>query len=149
MRIIRTITYVIILSIMFFPPAKSVEIANLEPIQAVWLHQDGENIFLETDTKNFGYGRSVDEALTNMKQNSVGVIYLDTAQFLFVTQSSQNIIKEMKPYIKNKVLICIWDGNGDVAEAAKYADSHKIGVKICKWKPGLILPELPSKIYKE
>ncbi len=149
MKTIRILAYTLILGALFFVPLDRVEIADLEPIQAVWLHQDGEGITLKTDTEDIGKGATVQEALVNMKQNSSGIIYLDTAQYLLVSQSAQQQIADMQPYIKGSALVCIWNGQGDMSEAVKYADSHKVGGKLKNWKPDSKLPELPYFIKKE
>ena len=39
-------------------------------------------------------------------------------------------------------MLCKWDGQGNIKEAVKYADSHKIGVKMkCRNNVGK-LPEM-------
>ncbi|MBR4017437.1 MAG: hypothetical protein IKK11_06465 [Oscillospiraceae bacterium] len=149
MKTIRILAYTLILSALFFVPLDRVEIADLEPIQAVWLFQDGEEIILKTDTEDIGKGATVQEALINMKENSSGIIYLDTAQYLLVSQSAQQQIADMQPYLKGSALVCIWNGQGDMSEAVKYADSHKVGGKLKNWKPDSELPSLHYFIKKE
>lgn len=130
MRTVRLLLYAIILGALFIVPLQGVEIANLKPIQAVWLDMKNGEVFLLTDTEDSGYGTTVDEALANMKHSSSGIVYLDTAQYLFVSESAEPKIIAIEPYLKPYVCLCRWDGRGDIREAVKYADAHKIGVKI-------------------
>lgn len=134
--------YAMILGALFFAPLQSVEIANLKPIQAVWLDVKNGEVFLLTDTEDSGFGATVDEALADMKHSSSGIVYLDTAQYLFVSESAEQKIVAIEPYLKASVMLCKWDGQGNIKEAVKYADSHKIGVKLkCRNNVGK-LPEM-------
>ena len=144
MKKVRIILYVLLLASLFFVPLQRIEIANMEPVQAVWLYQEDGNVVLETDTEDKGIGTTVEEALTDMKENSPGIIYLDTAEFLFVSTSAQKQIPSVQAYLKETVRLCQWNGQGSISEAVKYADAHKIGLKMKKWGPGSNLPELPS-----
>ena len=139
----RVVIYIVILAALFFAPLQRIEIANLEPIQAVWMHTENGTVFLETDTEDKGAGTSVFAALDDMKYNSPGKIYLDTAQYLFVSEIATEEIRTIQPYLKNSIRLCIWDGQGELKSAVKYADSHKIGLKIREWEKVGNLPELP------
>ena len=139
----RIVLYVVILAALFFVPLQRVEIANLEPIQAVWMYRENGNIVLETDTEDEGSGVTVADALADMKNNSSGIVYLDTAQYLFVSETAKEDIYAIQPYLKNSVQLCIWNGQGELKSAEEYADSHKICLKIREWEKIGNLPELP------
>jgi hypothetical protein len=142
MKTVRVLLYIVILVALFFVPLQAVEIANLKPIQAVWLTvKDGE-VLLLADTEDRGSGATVDEAFANMKNNSSGIVYLDTAQYLFVSEPAEQEIFAIAPYLKNSVLLCRWDGQGDIREVVKFADSHKIGVKLKHLNNVVKLPEM-------
>lgn len=138
----RIILYILILVALFFAPVESAEVANLEPVQAVWMYMDGDRIVLETDTEDKGSGATVEEALADMKQKSAGIIYLDTAQYVLVTGAEQQI-PSLEPHIKDSVRLCQWGGKGELSEAVKYADAHGVGTKVQRWKPDDKLPNLP------
>lgn len=139
----RMILYVLIIAAVFVLPVKPTETENLEPIQAVWLCLDNENIILQTDTENQGIGKSVAESLENMKLHSDRLVYLDTAQFLLVSENAVDRIAEIEPYLKGSVKICLWDGTGEIAEASRYMQTHKIGSRLSCWQPETKLPVLP------
>ena len=142
MKLIRGILYVLILSTLFLVPLNRVEIANLKPVQAVWMHLENGNVVLLTDTEDMGAGASVKDALSNMKQKSNGIVYLDTAEYLFVASSAIERILDVRPYMKPSVRLCVWDGEGEFKDAVQYVDSHKIGIKLNEWNGVGILPEL-------
>lgn len=138
----RIILYGLILGALFFAPVESAEVAKLEPVQAVWMYTEGDSIVLETDTQDKGSGATVEEALADMKQKSAGIIYLDTAEYVLVTAAEQEI-PTLEPYIKGSARLCQWDGNGELDEAVKYMDAHRLGTKVRRWKPNDKLPNLP------
>lgn len=138
----RIIIYCIILAGILWIPVERMEIRDLEPIQTVWMHLEDGNVVLETDTEDVGRGESVQKALEDMKTRSSGIVYLDTAQFLLVSRNAQEQIGELSQYLKDKVKISLWEG-GDLKEAARYMQSHKIGVKLGKWSREVKLPKLP------
>ena len=138
----RIVIYCIILTGILCIPVKRMEIRDLEPIQAVWMYVEDGNIVLQTDTEDEGRGKNVPDALEDMKNKSSGIVYLDTAQFLLVSEKAQQQVGELSPYLKDKVKISLWDG-GDLKEVARYMQSHKIGVKLGKWSHKVKLPKLP------
>ncbi len=138
----RVILYILILTALLFAPLERVEIANLEPVQGVWMYVEDEKIVLETDTEDKGVGATAEEALMNMKQKSAGIIYLDTAQYLLVT-NAEHQIPVLQQYLKGTVQLCSWSGEGDLTEAVMYADAHNIGWKLQDWTPNVKLPNLP------
>ena len=98
----RVFLYILILGALFFVPLKRVEIAKLEPVQGVWMYEEDGRIVLETDTKDKGVGTTAKEALENMKKQSSGIIYLDTAQYLLVTNAEEQI-STLKQHLKGSV----------------------------------------------
>ena len=132
-----------ILAALLFAPLERVEIANLEPVQGVWMYVEDEKIVLETDTEDKGVGTTAEEALMNMKQKSAGIIYLDTAQYLLV-KNAEHQISTLEGYLKDSVRVCCWDGDGELAEAVAYADAHKMGIKLQDWEENVKLPNLPD-----
>lgn len=140
----RMILYALILGALWFAPLNRIEIANLEPIEAVWMHLENNAVVLKTDTEDEGIGATVEEALADMKQNSTGMIYLDTARYLFIDEEAQERIGEIADYLRRSVRLCKWDGIGSLQEVVKYVDAHKIGEKLQNWKPSGKLPNLPG-----
>lgn len=144
----RIVAYVIILVSLLFAPVQSGEIAKLEPIQAVWLRTEGETVCLTTDTGDEGSGTTVEDALTDMKATSAGIVYLDTAQYLLVSQSAVNKIPAIGPYLRKSIRLYLWDGQGNFDEAVKYAEAHKFGITVKQWNSGEELKKIPTKKEK-
>lgn len=142
----RIILYCVLLAIALLIPIKKIDISNLEPIQAVKMDYQQGNMILQTDTGDVGVGENVQTALDNLKETSAGIVYLDTAEFLLVTENARDYIGHIKPYLKNRVRVCRWDGEGELTNAAKYMDAHKIGVQLKNWSKETVLPKLQDLI---
>lgn len=138
----RIVIYCAIMVLLYCLPVTGQDVADLEPIQAVWLTYAEDQLQLITDTGDIGTGVTVEEALADMQNKSLGIVYLDTAQYLLVSEKAENAIMQIKPYLKGKVKVCMWEGE-QVENAAKYMQAHKIGIQLRKWEPNVKLPKLP------
>ena len=138
----RVLISCLIVVLLYFIPVNGQDVADLEPIQTVWLSREGEQLLLKTDTEDVGRGTTVAAALTDMKIHSQGIVYLDTAQYLLVSETALDAVSEIRPYLKGKVRVCVWEG-GDVKKAARYVNAREIGVKLRKWTKVVKLPKIP------
>lgn len=139
----RKLIYILIVTALVLLPVRPTDVGELEPIQAVWLSIEDAAVTLETDTEDKGSGKTVQEALENMKRLSHGIVYLDTAQFLLVSEKALDKIPQIQPYLKGSVKLCLWEGEGSVADAAAYMQAHKTGVRLSRWQADVKLPNLP------
>ena len=140
----RIIAYVLIGIITLLIPVDRVDIGTLEPIQAVWLSTENGRIILITDTDDRGEGKTVKEALEKMKRSSTGNVYLDTAEFLLVSENAQAEIVSIKPYLKPSVRVCLFAGQMKLTDAAAYMDAHSVGLSLREWEQYSILPKIPQ-----
>lgn len=144
----RIVLYCIILGALLVVPVEKLDVGDLEPVQAVWVYQQEGQVVLETDTQDRGDGNTVEEALADLKTHCKGIIYLDTAQFLLVAEDTADRIPALTNHLKGKVKVCQWDGEGSVADAAKYMAAHKTGRTLKAWKQGEKLPAIHLKNTK-
>lgn len=140
----RKAIYVLIVIGLMLLPVRPTDVGELEPIQAVWLSEESGRVMLETDTQDKGTGQTVSEALEEMKRYSRGIVYLDTAQFLLVSENALDKIPDIRPYLKRTVKLCLWEGEGAVSDAAAYMQAHKSGIALSQWNADVKLPNLPQ-----
>ena len=55
----RIIVYCVILAVLCVLPVEKQDVADLEPVQAVWLSKEENIVILETDTQDKGNGSNV------------------------------------------------------------------------------------------
>ncbi len=126
----RKVLYALILAALFFAPVERLDIAKLEPVQTVALSVEGDAFVLQTDTRDMGRGATVEAALQDLKENTAGVIYLDTAQYLLVTKEAESATDTLRKYLRNTVVVSLWDGAGDIEQAARYLSVHTQRTKV-------------------
>lgn len=119
----RVILYIVILAIAFFVPVNRLDIAKLQPVEAVAIYKENGFIVLKTDEESVGKGTSAKEALEELKQSTPAVVYLDTADYLLIGKGAKEAAEEIKAFLKKSVKIGTYQG-GDVKEEARYLDVH-------------------------
>ena len=136
----RWILYIVILALVVAVPAKPMNIGKLLPIRAVGVYKEGSWYRIETDTGNQGFGSTVPQALRNMKDTASGIIYLDTAEYLVLTDATENIAVELEPELRTSIKVCMATKPMDLAQVAEYLDVHKGLPKFEAYKKGAELP---------
>ena len=144
----RILLYIVILAGVLLVPVQRLDVGKLKPVQAVWISKEGDRIILKTDTEDVGTGATVEEAFEDLEANCIGIIYLNTAQYLLVSDSAADLISPLSQHLKGSVDLCKWDGQGSVEDAAKYMAAHKNGCRLKDWKAGEKLPALHLKTTK-
>ncbi len=136
---IKTVIYALILALMLLAPVKGLNVANLEPVEVVYLRMDDDRVCIQTDTKAVGFGETALKALENMEERTPGVIYLDTAEYLLVDPNALAYVEELRHKFKGKVKLCA-AVDVDLSCAAEYLETHGNLPQMKSWKTGDSLP---------
>ena len=84
-----------------------------------------------------GEGETGAEALQDLEDTTPGVIYLDTAEYLLVTEAALDCVDTLRSSLSSSVRVSLWDGEGSVKTAAKYLGIRKDLPKLRDWSaPG-------------
>ena len=130
----RILLYVVILGLLFLAPVEQLDVAKLEPVQTISLRFTDGEIELETDTGNKGRGKNIADAVNDLEEKTPGVVYLDTAQYLLVTEEASPYVETLRHYLQTEILVSMWDGSASVKSAAKYLDIRRDLPKLRDWK---------------
>ena len=82
----------LVVGVLGLSPFEATDVATLSPVEVIWLEQQGNLVRIETDGKDIGIGKSVLEALENMKRTAPGTVFLDTADYLIVRKGNEKLI---------------------------------------------------------
>ena len=75
----RTVISVALVAALLLAPVKSLDISQLEPVEAIALYRTENAINIKTDTGTVGIGPNAEFALKDLETNTQKVIYLHTA----------------------------------------------------------------------
>ena len=140
----RIVLYIGILVLVFAAPVKPVDIGDLRPVQILSVYKERNRVVVETDTEDRGVGATLEKALQNMKDTSLGVIYLDTADYLLVTEDTEGYLEELREVLKPSVRVCMATKKLDLRKAVSYLQTHGDLPRLKGWKKGVKLPVLST-----
>ena len=129
----------------FLVPTTPQELGRLKPVEVIKVDVQGSQIRIETDTDDAGQGKTVEQALTDLRAGASGTIYLDTAQYLLVPEGREDLIFQMMPYLKRTVKLCYWEGKIPLEKAGKFLDCHSPELTMKAYQPGMKLPTLTAE----
>lgn len=131
----RVLLYIALLAAALAIPVERSDLGKLKPVETVSIYESDGLVTVKTDTEDEGSGGSLEEAILNMKESASGIIYLDTADYLLVTEGTEVWIPELGSVLKESVRICKADAQVDVTIAASYLSVHKPKWALKTWSP--------------
>ena len=129
----RVIIYIVILGLLLIAPVERLDVAKLEPVQTVAVDVSDGMVVLMTDTGNMGQGKNIKSAVDDLEEKTPGVIYLDTAQYLLVTEGAKQYTRDLEGYLRSSVKVSLWDGEGDVEQAARFLSDSRNLFSLRRW----------------
>lgn len=102
---IRRLTYLILVAAVFFAPVKRVNVASLEPVEALLLTQKGEDLTVTADTGYSGTGETISRAMEHLQENTPGLLYLDTLEYVALTPDTQGLLPGLQPFLKRRITV--------------------------------------------
>ncbi len=140
----RILIYIVVLVAVWFAPVEGANVGQLHPVEAVMVTREDRQIVLTTDTGDVGQGTDGLSALENLKATTAGTIYLDTAEYLLLTQGTEDVAQQLRSALKKSVRVCMAEENVDPVTAAKFLDAHSDLPCLKSWKTGDKLPILQA-----
>ena len=139
---IRYIIYAALFACAVFAPVRGMDIGKLEPVEVVQLYKENGEYVVKTDMDNMGRGESALSSLQNLHDTASAIIYLDTAEYLLVTEDTLQELESLRGKFKGSVKLCKTNGEVNCKDAAKYLDIHGDFVQLKQWKITDTLPVL-------
>lgn len=138
----RIVIYGLVLLLLYFAPVKGTDIGKMHPVEVLFLYHEEQSIVIETDTGDIGKGLTVHNALQDLKNTTSGIIYLNTAQYLLITETTKDAVEQLRPMLNKSLRICFAESGVDLKEAARYLPVHRDLPKLSDWTPYAQLPTL-------
>lgn len=141
----RRLLYGLILATVLVIPVKRTDVGKLQPIQTVALYVADGVYTVQTDTGDMGVGETVALAVENLERTTAGVAYLDTAEFLLISEGEVIAAEEMRITLKDSVELYWVQGQPDLEDASRFLSIHGNGPTYKSWENGSKLPILVCK----
>ena len=104
-------------------PHPARDIADLKPVRAVYIHMEGRNFHVQTDTGDSGSGPDLAEACANLRSKADREIFLDTAEFL-ILDPKVPITEGFYSLLRPDCRVTFTDAPPDLEKAAAYLAQH-------------------------
>ena len=120
----RKVMYIAILSSLLFVPLERVQIAQLQPVTAVAVWMENNEVVVETEGGLRGVSQDITGAIEDLKMNAPCVVYLHTAKYLLITEDALPYTGELEVYLKGNTKVCLTAVHEDLDWMIRYLDSH-------------------------
>ena len=120
------------------------QVEMLQPVQLLQVSKINGSIWLRTDTKDFGTGKTLQDALEDLQATSEKQIFLETADMLILGENTEYLLPELRAYLRPAVQVCRTVGEMDPAQAAAFLENHSSRLTLGEYAEKSQLPELKA-----
>lgn len=136
----RLIFYILITALVLWLPVQGSDVGKLRPVQLVAIWREEKQVVIATDTGDRGEGASAEAALQQLHETTPATVYLDTAEFLLISEAALDDARYLAGFLKEDVQVYQNEGVKDLKAAAEYLSVHSKGTELRAWKQGASLP---------
>ena len=106
-------------------PFAGTDVAKLQPVELIRVTKLGENVLVETDTGDTGFGSGLKQAFEDLKQTTAGEVFLETAEHVLLSGQARELLEELAELLRPGCSVCIQQGEAELEAAAEFLDVHK------------------------
>ena len=121
----KILLYILLLGAALILPVEGTDVGKLLPVELVQLDKMGDTVVISTDAGATGTGETVKAAIRDMEKTAAGIVFLDTADYLLVTELAMEEVKSIKEHLKPSVRVCIQHVEMNLKDAAAYLSVHR------------------------
>lgn len=116
--------------------AAGMDVAKLQPVQVVRLTCPGGKVVIETDMGDWGMGETLKDALKDLNATASREVFLDTADYLIVSQDCVDLLPAMMKQLRPSCSVCLGEGELDMAQVGVYLQQHAPEVTLMEYRAG-------------
>jgi hypothetical protein len=75
-----------------------------------------------------------------MKRNASGAVFLETAEFLLLSDGARSLVLEMSEILRPGCAVCVVTEKPNLREAAKYLSAHRPEITLNDVRGGTLQP---------
>lgn len=126
----RILLYIVILAALWLVPVRGTELGKMIPVETIYIYKEEDQIILQTDTGNYGTGKTIQQTIHNLHEGAAGYLFLDTAKYLLMTEDTIEYIEDIQEYLKPDIYLCMAEGEIDIEKAAMHLSVHIPSAKL-------------------
>lgn len=111
-----------VLAITALTSERSMDVAELKPVELLYVYREDGKIWLMTDTEDLGSGVNLEDALEDLKASADGAIFLDTADYLVIAENATDQLSQLMKVMRPGTEVCV--GVNADTEAAAFLSAH-------------------------
>lgn len=123
------------------------DVGKLQPVQAVMVQLENGKLRLLTDTEATGRGENVPEAIEDMNKTADARVYLDTADYLLLSEGAEAYLPQLQEYLRPSCCLCAVAGQIDMTKVGTFLELHQPEQTLTRYEAGE--RELPLLISEE
>ena len=104
--------------------------SDLRPAALLYIYKEDGRTIIVTDTNDVGIGDSLNAALDDMHKTSAGEVFLDTVDYVLVTEQTKNCIPELMQILRPSANLVMATGEIDVKSASEFLAIHRSEISL-------------------
>lgn len=112
------------------------DIGKLQPVQVVCLTRQNDSVILKTDTGDGGVGKTLAEAVENMRSAAVGEIFLETADYLLLAPECEDLLPAATDLLRPSCSLCLMEGEPDMEQIGQFLQVHAPTATLMRYRAG-------------
>lgn len=122
--------------VLFLPDGQGIDVAKLQPVELLYINMEQGRIAVYTDTGEYGIGNALEDALRDVRATAKGEIFLDTVDYVLVTEETKSEISELRHVLRPSANLILATGPVQPKDITAYLAVHKPDVTLKNWMMG-------------
>lgn len=115
-----------LIAVLNLLPFSGTDVAQLKPVEVLWIYQTEDGVVIETDTLDRGIGSDPEDAFDDLMQTTSGHIFLETADYLLLDRQTLALFPHLMGRLRPACGVCIAEGQIDMEQVASFLNAHPL-----------------------
>lgn len=105
-------------------PQRGTDVGELLPVEVLLVEKEAEQYAITTDTGNSARGDSLKAAMDTLRNTAPGVIFLDTADYVLLTEETLSCMDALQGFVRPGTKVYIVEGEADPERLGAFLRAH-------------------------